>query len=127
MNANKEFEDLNLTNGIVQQIGIHPEKKITITVIIRNEEEDGDVHRTYELFFSKVLDFKLDLTFLPNLKIEKQTINLSSTYLQDVVSKPLEISSKYDLGKIRHFNIVFNEGELDVLSEEFVPMLLSEV
>lgn len=127
MNANKRFEDLNLTNGIVQQIGVLPGKKITITVIVLHGEGNKGVHKTYELYFSKVLDFKLNLAFLPNLKIEKQTINLSSTYLQDVVSKPLETSSKYDLGKIRHFNIVFNEGELDVLSEEFVPMLLSEV
>lgn len=127
MNANMEFNNLHLTNGIVQQIGVLPGKKITITVIVQHEEENEGVHRTYELFFSKVLDFKLNLTFLPNLKIVKQTINLSSAYLQDVINRPLETSSKYDLEKIKHFNIVFNEGELDVLSEAFVSILISEV
>jgi len=125
-NITREFEDVKLDGALVTNLEILPLKKVGMrffTFPTNLNQTDGG--KDYDIQFNKVAGFTLKIDgFCPRVSGHK--VFLESDYLDEVRRTAGKSSARIVSERLHHFRIEFDIGQLDVVAENFLCMLLWE-
>jgi hypothetical protein len=125
-----EFKDLKLAGSFIREIRFIPSRTLHIEVRTAPQGSEKRVSILYELVFDQVRRLRCGLDAEPWLEIRSQSILESSGYLERNRTRELrEIKETFDETKadVRHFQLILEEGEIDIIAEEFTASVLEEI
>ena len=121
----KNFDELEIDRAFISELTIVPSKKIRMTLLRGPREENAQVGREYDLQFSRVHDVTLNLQARPWLEIVSHNLLSESKYLTSYFEIHPEAEGR--ITKSRHFQVICDEGQIDVIAEEFSISLVNEI
>lgn len=119
------FEKSPIDQALVTRLVIEPLKQIVIRIFSVNNASSGG--REYELYFSKIAAFKIDGIVNRSQKILSHRVFDNSGYLTGIQSTLAKTAAKMNGKKLRHFLLVFEAGEINVVAERCSCILIWEI
>ena len=124
------FKDLKLEGSFIREIRFVPSRSLHIEVRSAPQGSETRVSILYGLVFDQVRCFRCDLEAEPWLEIRSHSIVESSDYLKrHMPQKRGEIKDSFAAieAEVRHFQLILEEGEIDIIAEHFSASALEEI
>lgn len=112
-----KFNKLEIRGARLEELFVAPLKVLRITLsMYPNYPNSSYGVRTYQIQFNKIVNFHLSMKVTGSHVISHNAYDKSSM-LDDFKRKPVVFSRNVELTNLSHFDIVFDEAKLTVLSE----------
>lgn len=126
----KDFSSLRIDGAFIGELTVVPTKKLRLSLFRGPlSKSERQMAEEFDLQFNKVEGFRFDLDAKPWLEIVSHKVLAKSDYITSYLAdigkegrKP-----KANRGKLYHFQIVCQEGQLEVLAEQFSISLVNEI
>ena len=127
----EQFMALKLKGAYVRDLLIFPKKKLLVGVMIppvNQGKSSPRITRSYDLQFNKIVDFDIDVSAAPWLEIVSHDVLTQSPLVNRFHERERKRSSS-DIPQtlVQHFQIVFDEGKVDILAETCTISLVEEL
>jgi len=121
------FNNLPIDGSKILQFKIEPLKKISMSIVtFPLVTSDRNVACEYDLLFSKIIDCKFDVPDISS-KISAHSVFPKSVFLDGCKASTKKYSAKFDKMKLLHYQIVFEQGEMNVVAELFTCSVVWQV
>ena len=122
----ENFAGLDINGSFVREMRLGPKMvRLTLLRAPRNESE-AQVTRQYDLQFDGVLGFRSNLDADPWLEIRSHDLLSHSEYLTEVSGHTSRTASSIN-SPLHHFQIVFDEGEINIIADHFKSSITDEI
>ena len=114
----ENFAGLDINGSFVREMRLGP-KMVRMTLLrAPQSENETQVTRQYNLQFDGVLGFRSNLDAHPWLEIRSHDLLSHSEYLREVSGHTSRTASSIN-SQLHHFQIVFDEGEINIIADHF--------
>src|SRR6266436_7109322 len=119
------FEDAQIDGAFIRELALIPSNNVRMSLLRAPDDgSERQVSVLSELQFHEVRSFHCNFDANPWLEIESHTSLAQSEYLNRYIAK--QGGGASDL-EVRHFQIVCDEGEIDILSSRFTVRVVEEI
>lgn len=123
----ENFADLDIDGSFVREMRFVPSKTVRMSLLRAPQtESETQVTRQYDLQFHGVYGFRSNLDAQPWLETKSHDLLSQSDYLREV-SEQINATSPHIQSELRHFKIICDEGEIDVIAERFTSSITDEI
>ncbi len=125
-----KFEDVKLEGSFIREIRFVPSRRVYIEVRSAPQGSEARVSIRYALEFDQVCCFHCTVEAEPWLEIRSHSIVESSDYLKRSMDRKrgeIEEPSDEIQAEMRHFRLILEEGQIDIIAEEFTASVLEEI
>lgn len=122
----QNFAGLDINGSFVREMRLGP-KMVRMTLLRAPESEsETQVTRQYDLQFDGVVGFRSNLDADPWLEIRSHDLLSHSEYLREVSGHTSRTASSIN-SQPHHFQIVFDEGEINIIADHFKSSITDEI
>jgi hypothetical protein len=125
------FTELKIDGSYIRELILMPSQRIHMSLLRGPQSQsERQVALEYELQFSRLRDFRLNLNSKPWLEIKSHNLLLDADYLKDHLSENAEKMKALSEGanrKVYHFQINCHEGSIDIIAENFTISFTGEI
>lgn len=122
----ENFAGLDINGSFVREMRLGP-KMVRMTVLrAPQSESETQVTRQYDLQFDGVLGFRSNLDAHPWLEIRSHDLLSHSEYLREISGHESRTASSIN-SQLHHFQIVFDEGEINIIADHFKSSITDEI
>jgi hypothetical protein len=123
---NDDFDGILVDGAFIRELNILPEKRSYISLLRapKSTEEEQFALR-YDLEFDNLRAFSINLKAEPLLEVIDHKLIADSKLLEDY-SKRVQ-STEHQLSEMSHFQIICDEGQIDLLAERFTFSLREKI
>lgn len=119
----EEFEALPIDRGFISELHVAANKTFSLDVMSGPfDTGGGEVCRVYELTFRGLRGFRFDVRANPWLEIVSHGSLIGSEMLEEH-----KVMGGSDNDSLSHFQIVCDEGTLDIIAKEFTHAVKEEM
>ncbi len=123
----REFEEIQIDGAGITGLDVVPLKRIYLTLFTFAETlDDRSGGREFNIQFNKIVDFSLDMKESWCRVISHGAFS-GSELLSVFKARPVNFARRVDRDKLRHFQLILDHGQLDVIAESFSCMLVWDV
>lgn len=122
----ENFAGLDINGSFVREMRLGP-KMVRLTLLrAPQSESETQVTRQYHLQFDGVLGFRSNLDAHPWLEIRSHDLISHSEYLREVSGHTSRTASSIN-SQLHHFQIVFDEGEINIIADHVKSSITDEI
>ncbi len=121
------FEKLEMLKVKVHAVEVKPSEMLCLSLHGFAPPPTDATLAKRELRFLQIADFRIDMSWWRPCEVRSWHAFERSDYLDEFAARSFPISHKIRRERLRHYRLVFNVGQIDVLAESFACDVTWEV
>ena len=125
----EDFRDLQIDGSVIRAVSFIPARSLEFSVL-RAPQSDTEKQITiqYALRFEQIRSCRFSFRADPWAEIKSHAVVTASEYLADYEKSQNSRSKLWARdAKLTHFQLVFDEGQIDIIAEEFRSTIEEEM